>query len=49
MGNKGEDTGKVSVTSKEKTFFLKKLFSSKRIGRLLSKIISFKYITKLSF
>ena len=53
MGNKGEDVGKMGVTSKEKNIFSQEtqLFGSKRIDSkiLLSKIISLKYITQLSF
>ena len=51
MGNKGEDTGKMGVTSKKKTFFFfsKNVTIFKQKDRLLSKTMSFKYITQLSF
>ena len=51
MGNKGEDTDEMGVTSKEKNIFSQRMhfFSNKRIDKLLSKIMSFKCITQLSF
>ena len=46
MGNKGEDTGKMGLTSKEKNiFFSKNVTFFKQKDRLLSKIKYFNYIT----
>ena len=46
MGNKGEDTGKMGLTSKEKNiFFSKNVTFFKQKDRLLSKIKYCNYIT----